>query len=85
MGFAVPLAAWFRGPLRKKVTDAVLGSTLRETGFFDPSFLRQLIDRHQSGARDYSAPLWSLLMFDSFLRRLDDAKDESRPALRGAA
>ena len=27
-----------------------------------------LVDAHQSGRRDYSAPLWTLLMFDAFLR-----------------
>lgn len=27
---------------------------------------------HQSGARDYSAPLWTLLMFEAFLRTVLD-------------
>jgi asparagine synthase (glutamine-hydrolysing) len=27
-----------------------------------------LVDQHERGLRDYSAPIWSLLMFDSFLR-----------------
>ena len=67
MGFAVPLAAWFRGPLRQRVRDAVLGSELADTGYFDRSGLRHLVDAHQSGARDYSSPLWSLLMFQAFL------------------
>ena len=68
MGFAVPLARWFRGPLRQRVRDAVLGETLAATGIFDAATLRHLVDAHQSGARDYSAPLWSLLMFEAFLR-----------------
>jgi asparagine synthase (glutamine-hydrolysing) len=70
MGFAVPLVGWFRGPLRKRVRDAVLGSGLVDTGLFNPTYLRHLVDAHQSGARDYSGPLWSLLMFDSFLRKV---------------
>ena len=69
-GFAVPLASWFRGPLRERVRGAVLSPILSETGLFDPTFLRQLIEQHQSGRRDFSAPLWSLLMFDSFLRNV---------------
>ncbi|THF63658.1 amidotransferase 1, exosortase A system-associated [Pseudothauera nasutitermitis] len=68
MGFAVPLARWFRGPLRQRVRDAVLGETLAATGWFDARQLRHLVEAHQSGARDYSAPLWSLLMFEAFLR-----------------
>jgi asparagine synthase (glutamine-hydrolysing) len=70
MGFAVPLAAWFRGPLRDRVRTSLLGSTLADTGIFDEAALRRLLERHQSGSRDHSAPIWSLLMFEAFLRTL---------------
>jgi asparagine synthase (glutamine-hydrolysing) len=69
MGFAVPLAKWFRGPLRSRLRDALLGDRLAETGYFNRAYLSELIEHHQSGRRDYSAPLWSLLMFDAFLRK----------------
>ena len=68
MGFAVPLARWFRGPLRQRVRDAVLGDALAQTGWFNRSTLEHLVQAHQSGASDYSAPLWTLLMFEAFLR-----------------
>jgi asparagine synthase (glutamine-hydrolysing) len=29
-----------------------------------------LVEDHQSGKRDYSAPLWALMMFESFLRNV---------------
>ena len=67
-GFAVPLARWFRGPLRQRVTDAVLGPRLAATGVFNPRYLKELVNGHLSGTRDYSAPLWTLVMFDAFLR-----------------
>jgi asparagine synthase (glutamine-hydrolysing) len=67
MGFAVPLAQWFRGPLRQRVRDAILGPELAHTDMFDEKYLRRLLDAHQSGVRDYSSPLWSLLMFQAFL------------------
>jgi asparagine synthase (glutamine-hydrolysing) len=70
MGFAVPLARWFRGPLRRRVHEAVLGERLADTGWFERSTLVRLVEEHQSGARDHSAPLWSLLMFDAFLRNV---------------
>jgi len=72
MGFAVPLARWFRGPLKERVRRAVLGPRLAETGWFDAAYLQQLVEQHQSGARDHSAPLWTLLMFESFLRNVLD-------------
>jgi asparagine synthase (glutamine-hydrolysing) len=67
MGFAVPLGSWFRGPLRQRVRDAVLGPALADTGLFNQATLRQMVEQHQSGRRDFSAPLWSLLMFEAFL------------------
>lgn len=72
MGFAVPLARWFRGPLKQRVRDAVLGDRLASTGWFNPTYLRHLVDAHQCGASDYSAPLWTLLMFEAFLRQVVD-------------
>jgi len=69
MGFAVPLASWFRGPLKSRVREALLGERMLDSGWFDPGFLHTMVDQHQKGLRDYSAPIWSLLMFESFLRR----------------
>lgn len=68
MGFAVPLGSWFKGPLKDKVRTALLGGTMTESGFFDQIYIKKMIDQHQSGLRDYSAPIWSLLMFEAFLR-----------------
>ena len=72
MGFSVPLAQWFRGPLKARVRDAVLGERLASTGWFNRSYLQHLVDAHQSGASDYSSPLWTLVMFEAFLRKVVD-------------
>ena len=68
MGFAVPLDSWFRGPLREKVRDGLLGGVMADSELFDMKHLEKMVDRHQSGLRDHSAPLWTLLMFASFLK-----------------
>ncbi|MGZ8240691.1 MAG: XrtA/PEP-CTERM system amidotransferase [Methylobacter sp.] len=68
MGFAVPLDAWFKGPLKNKVREALLGEVMSQCGLFNQAFLQQMVNQHQSGLRDYSAPIWSLLMFEAFLR-----------------
>ncbi len=70
-GFSVPLARWFRGPLRGKVRASVTGRALAETGIFNPQRLRTLVDEHESGRRDHSAVLWLLLMFEAFVRKSD--------------
>ena len=68
MGFAVPLARWFRGPLKDRVECALFGDTLRNTGLFNEKYLRHVVDAHQSGARDYSSTIWTILMFEAFVR-----------------
>jgi asparagine synthase (glutamine-hydrolysing) len=78
MGFSIPLASWFRGPLREHLRQAVLGSTLADTGFFNMAFLKEMVEQHQSGRRDYTAPLWTLLMFEAFLRNCMGV-EEQRP------
>jgi asparagine synthase (glutamine-hydrolysing) len=76
MGFAVPLARWFRGPLRERIRTEVLGTALADCGYFNIGELTRMVDDHQSGRRDYSGPLWSVLMFAAFLKRAaGDAPD----------
>ena len=69
MGFAVPLARWFRGPLRERMRAALLKGPILDGGWFNADVVRQLVEQHESGVRDHSTPLWTLLMFDAFLRR----------------
>jgi asparagine synthase (glutamine-hydrolysing) len=78
MGFSVPLATWFRGPLRERVREALLGPVLQDTGMFKRTYLEHLVEHHQSGVRDYSASIWSVLMFDAFLRRVQGAPNAQR-------
>jgi asparagine synthase (glutamine-hydrolysing) len=69
MGFGVPLDMWFRGSLRNHIGDVVKGERLADCGLFDADVLKRVVNEHHSGLRDHSAILWSLLMFDGFLRQ----------------
>jgi len=66
----VPLARWFRGPLKQRVRDALLGERMLGSGLFNADVLRQLVTQHESGQHDHSTPLWTLLMYDAFLRNV---------------
>ena len=70
MGFAVPLARWFRGPLRERVRTALLAGPLVDSGMFELRVIRQMVEQHETGVRDHSTPLWTLLMYDAFLRNV---------------
>jgi asparagine synthase (glutamine-hydrolysing) len=69
MGFAIPLSRWFRGSLKNTLREAVHNPIMADSGFFDMAFLNTMFDQHQSGARDHAPSLWSLLVFESFLRQ----------------
>jgi asparagine synthase (glutamine-hydrolysing) len=70
MGFGVPLGQWFRGPLAARARTALAGGLIAESGIFNLDYVSGLVASHQSGRRDYSAPIWTLLMFDAFLRNV---------------
>jgi asparagine synthase (glutamine-hydrolysing) len=68
MGFAVPLASWFKGPLRATVEDRLTHGALLDSGVFDNNRVKNIVDQHMRGMRDHSAPIWALLVLASFLR-----------------
>ena len=80
MGFSVPLVAWFRGPLAATIRSVVLGERLASTGLFNQDFLREVVEAHQTGRRDYSVILWTVLMFDAFLRQVLGMDESEREA-----
>lgn len=69
MGFRVPLQSWFKNELKDKIKSAVLSERMLDSGNFDQGYLATLINEHQSGLSDHSAPLWTLMMYDQFLAR----------------
>jgi asparagine synthase (glutamine-hydrolysing) len=69
MGFSIPLASWLRGPLRESMKAAVLNPMLLDTGIFNASFLKQMVDEHLAATKDHSTALWAVLMFEAFLRK----------------
>ncbi len=81
MGFSVPIGKWFRGPLAATVRERLSGAALAETGMFDMGRVSRLVDEHRSGRHDHATVLWSLLMFESFLRQVHG----SAPAAPAAA
>jgi asparagine synthase (glutamine-hydrolysing) len=68
-GFSVPLTAWFRGPLREAGRQALTTGVLPDSGVFAPQALARLWAEHDSGRRDHSTVIWSLLMLARFLER----------------
>jgi asparagine synthase (glutamine-hydrolysing) len=66
-GFSMPIATWFRGPLREPVEAMVTSGPLVDCGLFNPAALRKLARDHASGRRDHARTLWLLFVFEKFL------------------
>ena len=74
-GFAVPIQDWLRGPLRDWAGDLLDPRMLRQDGWLNPEPVQAAWNQHASGAGDMSARLWTVLMFQAWLR------SERKPAL----
>ena len=55
--------------VKEKIKETVLSKKMLDSGYFNQEYLETLIKDHQSGIRDYSAPLWTLMMFHQFLSK----------------
>jgi asparagine synthase (glutamine-hydrolysing) len=66
-GFVVPLAQWLRGDVRA-LAESVLFDASANDGWLEQRAVTKLWQRHQSGLRDYSRPLWAILMFRMWQR-----------------
>jgi len=61
MGFAIPLAQWFRGELKEMACETILGGN--SSDFLKQDTVERVWVEHQRGFRDRSTELWTLLMF----------------------
>jgi asparagine synthase (glutamine-hydrolysing) len=82
-GFEMPLASWFRGPLRHRLEDLRAPSAAIEQ-FAERSAVDRLVKEHASGRRDHSAMLWRLMALDYWLGALRSGKLGRRPDLKAS-
>lgn len=71
-GFAIPIAEWFRGPLRGLAQDTFAGRAFRERGLIDPTAADALLREHVSGTADRSEALWQVLCLELWAQRFID-------------
>ena len=73
MGFGVPIGHWFRGKMQPFLREVILSDKALRRGMFKPETVRQLVELHTRGERDYSHQLWTLLMLELWFNRFIDS------------
>lgn len=68
-GFAVPIAAWLRGPLRDWAEDLLDEQRLREEGLFDPVPIRRAWSAHLAGRGNHWESLWNVCVAQTWRER----------------
>jgi asparagine synthase (glutamine-hydrolysing) len=63
-GFGIPVAHWFRGPLREQMQSVLAPDRLRREGLFSPEAVGKLVAEHLAGTRDNRKQLWTLFVFE---------------------
>ena len=68
-GFSAPDESWFRGSSEKYVRDLLLDDKARINEYFNPEYVKQIIETHNSGAENKRLLIWSLLSFEWWLKQ----------------
>jgi asparagine synthase (glutamine-hydrolysing) len=63
-GFGIPVAEWFRGPLREQMLSVLSPERMARKGFFEPATVGALVREHLEGRRDNRKQLWTLFAFE---------------------
>ena len=72
MGFAVPLANWFRTSLRTVFESALFSEAMEQ--YLNVGEVRRLWQEHQTGLHNHDRKLWNLLMFAQWHRRFCESE-----------
>ena len=68
-GFAVNVVDdWFRSAMGTKMRDVLMDNNSRMYSYLDPKQVQHLFNRHQSGREDFHKVLFSLVVFEEWLR-----------------
>ena len=70
MGFAIPIDTWLRGSLRDWAESLLNEKSLQENGYFETKLILNKWEEHLSGKKNWQNQLWSVLMFQSWYKKI---------------
>jgi asparagine synthase (glutamine-hydrolysing) len=72
-GFGAPVDYWLANDLKELVADLLSEKRISDRGYFDSGFVREMIQNHRTGERDWSMQIWQLITFELWLQQFLDA------------
>lgn len=67
-GFGVPIGDWINAQLKDRIYSDLTEQKTIERGYFDPGYIKTLLDEHRRGRRDHSHAVWVLWMLELWHR-----------------
>lgn len=71
-GFGVPINEWINNQLRTRIHADLSDARALNRGYFEPSYIKTLLDEHSKNRRDHSHALWLLWMLELWHRQFID-------------
>ena len=73
-GFGIPLDKWLRGDLQAVAHDLILSPGSRSRAYLNRDSVAAVLKIHRAGQRNYDEMIWTLIVFELWLRRLAERR-----------
>ena len=67
-GFSFPLNTWLKGPLKNWAEDIIYSNEIKNQGFIDQEKVNKIWNDHIKNRRDNTNKLWTILMWQEWIR-----------------
>ena len=73
-GFGAPIRTWIVSDLKEMIDDLLCEATVKRRGFFNPAYVRRIIQENAAGRNDYNYLIYILLSFELWARNYLDGQ-----------
>ncbi|MBI2872228.1 MAG: asparagine synthase (glutamine-hydrolyzing) [Chloroflexi bacterium] len=84
-GFSPPDGSWYRGPTMAYIQEVLLDPRTLSRGYFQPEYVRKVVQEHLEGKVNHRLLIWSLLCFEWWNRIFLDGEVPGPDGARGLA
>lgn len=63
-GFSIPIKHWLRTELKNLMLEYLSEKRITEEGYFNYAVVKEMVEAHLKGRKNYSHQLWALLVFE---------------------